>query len=475
MKYKIENYVIDAKSPVQAAKAVKTVKDAKTKDATPVKVISKPYKNSMYVVLEVESNNHTYYIVVANHNYHGETTYTGGGIVEYSLAQAKKTADDFVKMEGKSYKEWMAGDSVKDSDYSYDVIKSQIYNENFEKRLLLSKAYNGYTRGDMTKQEYEKLVEEIKKVKDSVKDTKTKDAKVKDSSASGMYRGVYYSYNFVKNKIDLYVNEELKKSFNLDSIKDIREVYEYIDKNYASLIKDSKIKDYYDVKPGAIFKSGRRFHSNEVYIKVMNVKEGVVVYNEIIKQPNGQYTAHHPYDAELSYFKHILSEREFRPVTSLYDSDIEHLSEDEVEAVEAYKQAIKNTSNLKLIELYKHILEEEEEHLRELENASTEDSCTKDYQPPYAIWVKDEGKWKIWGGSNSANVDKQAFLKKGYEDVKVVENGQTVHDDEKSQLEAELKSLEAQWDRADDHNDEWTKTKIDKQIEEVQKKLNALK
>lgn len=56
---------------------------------------------------------------------------------------------------------------------------------------------------------------------------------------------------------------------------------------------------------------------------------------------------------------------------------------------------------------------------------SVEDSCkTKDYQPPYAIWVKESGKWKIWGGTHSTNVDKNAFKAKGYEDVVVVKNGE---------------------------------------------------
>lgn len=51
-----------------------------------------------------------------------------------------------------------------------------------------------------------------------------------------------------------------------------------------------------------------------------------------------------------------------------------------------------------------------------------------DVNPEYAIWVKKNGKWLIWGGTNSTNVDRQAYLDKGYEDVKVVKNGEDVHD-----------------------------------------------
>ena len=52
----------------------------------------------------------------------------------------------------------------------------------------------------------------------------------------------------------------------------------------------------------------------------------------------------------------------------------------------------------------------------------------KDYAPPYAVWVKKNGKWIIYGGSNSQNVDRNEYIKAGYEDVKVVKNGESVQD-----------------------------------------------
>ena len=51
------------------------------------------------------------------------------------------------------------------------------------------------------------------------------------------------------------------------------------------------------------------------------------------------------------------------------------------------------------------------------------DKKIKDYAPPYAVYVKKNGKWLAWGGSNSGEVDRKEFLKQGYEDVKVVKNG----------------------------------------------------
>lgn len=117
------------------AKAVKKLKDAqakKLKDAEPIIVEAVPYKNEMYVVLEFSWDGHKRWIVVAKENYHGEKKFTGGGTVEYSFSEAKKTADDFYimnKLDKKygtkeGYKKWMKGETdsaeeleVKDSKY----------------------------------------------------------------------------------------------------------------------------------------------------------------------------------------------------------------------------------------------------------------------------------------------------------------------------------------------------------------------
>lgn len=51
-----------------------------------------------------------------------------------------------------------------------------------------------------------------------------------------------------------------------------------------------------------------------------------------------------------------------------------------------------------------------------------EDIMKDDTYPEYAIWVKKDGKWLIYGGSNTANINRQAYLAKGYDDVKVMKN-----------------------------------------------------
>lgn len=54
---------------------------------------------------------------------------------------------------------------------------------------------------------------------------------------------------------------------------------------------------------------------------------------------------------------------------SIHDEDIDQLSEEEKQAIDDYKKAIAGTKDVKLLELYSHILREEIEHLQELEGA----------------------------------------------------------------------------------------------------------
>ena len=58
----------------------------------------------------------------------------------------------------------------------------------------------------------------------------------------------------------------------------------------------------------------------------------------------------------------------------IVDEDIDNLSEEEKKAIEDYKQAIAGTQDVRLLELYSHILREEIEHLRELNEAKATDS-----------------------------------------------------------------------------------------------------
>lgn len=76
---------------------------------------------------------------------------------------------------------------------------------------------------------------------------------------------------------------------------------------------------------------------------------------------------------------------------SIKDEDIEELSEEEKKAIEDYKKAIAGTTNPKLLEMYSHILREECDHLRELEESKGMESI-KDYQRVPGQYTVEEFK-----------------------------------------------------------------------------------
>lgn len=89
-------------------------KEMGVEDAIPGQVKGVEYRAGDFSVLSYADKPNTFIVVK---NYTGENPYMGGGTVEFSLAGAKKTADDYVIMEnlekkyGKTegYNRWMAG------------------------------------------------------------------------------------------------------------------------------------------------------------------------------------------------------------------------------------------------------------------------------------------------------------------------------------------------------------------------------
>lgn len=96
-----------------------------------------------------------------------------------------------------------------------------------------------------------------------------------------------------------------------------------------TLMVDSKVNDAYDIKPGAIFKSGKeeRFNGTVInrYLKVMKLMkingEDVALVNSIIKNGD-QYETSYSDEWSFGRLKRYLSLGEYRPVNSLYDSKI---------------------------------------------------------------------------------------------------------------------------------------------------------
>ena len=123
--------------------AIEQVFKGSIEDAVPVKVGGVVYRAGDYSVLSYADKPNTFIVVK---NYNGENPYNGGGTVEFSLAGAKKTADDFVIMErlenkyGKheGYRRWMAGKN----DSAFEDFEAK---GSFESLSALKSHYAGAT------------------------------------------------------------------------------------------------------------------------------------------------------------------------------------------------------------------------------------------------------------------------------------------------------------------------------------------
>lgn len=89
------------------------------------------------------------------------------------------------------------------------------------------------------------------------------------------------------------------------------------------------------------------------------------------------------------------------------DSDeLEYLSDEEKQAIEDYKLAIKNTNDVKLLKLYAHILQEEIEHLEELNEAEQRvDDYIKDEKLSLSAYSRMVPYWEAtYGGKIEISV-----------------------------------------------------------------------
>ena len=92
-------------------------------------------------------------------------------------------------------------------------------------------------------------------------------------------------------------------------------------------------------------------------------------YNYIVEKATG-----YKYDSRNERFINLKKPSNIISFDSIIDEDIDSLSAEEKQAIEDYKKAISETKDVKLLELYSHILREEIEHLRELNEAKDNDS-----------------------------------------------------------------------------------------------------
>lgn len=94
-------------------------------------------------------------------------------------------------------------------------------------------------------------------------------------------------------------------------------------------------------------------------------------YNSFVDMKNF-YTIHSPSNVLVAAQQDLESAKRYvdeRIKKGMKDSEIEYLTQEEEQAVEDYRKAIQNTTNPKLLEIYSHILQEETEHIRELQEA----------------------------------------------------------------------------------------------------------
>lgn len=225
------------------------------KDATPIKVESIPYKNNKYVVLQHSYNNHDAFLVVAKENYHNESTYTGGGIVEYSLASARKTAGDFAKMDdletkygvAQGYKKWMANkDSIKDDDIDYLSKEEEQAIEDYKKAIANTRDPQLLRLfAHILKEEIEHLEElQNEEIEDSVNDrvnllpTAGTKNEIFMSSTKNVYAKeidkLMHNNHYTKNQaINYLVNKGANKSTVLEA---------------AKLVVEDSIKDSIQIK-----------------------------------------------------------------------------------------------------------------------------------------------------------------------------------------------------------------------------------
>lgn len=95
---------------------------------------------------------------------------------------------------------------------------------------------------------------------------------------------------------------------------------------------------------------------------------------------------------EDGYRKHVEMLKK-RGLDSANDVTIDELTKEEQQAVEDYREAIRNTSNPKLLKIYSHILEEETEHLQELAQAKEVADSPMTYRG--VSYEKKNGFWVI--------------------------------------------------------------------------------
>ena len=293
------------------------------KDAAPIEVEKVVYSIDDIKVLEYTYDNRKMWIVTSNYN--GEKTYYGGGTIEFTKSDAIQTAKNFATI------------------------------HRLEKKYGTVEAHKRYVKG----------------YKDAVVD-KNKIEQIISSREFNFVKedGNTQTYKFIgQNPYDKeYHFKELSKTLpgnvGLALSGDILTV------SY----RDSAIKDY----KSNVYKSS----SYRIEEKLPNGYGVAKTYGDglfYVFDKNGDVIDYPSYAFKTSAVEAAKRMKDFDSMKKdSENSVIEYLTEEEEKAVEDYKKAIQSTSNPTLLKMFQHILQEELEHIEELDGVKNEKGIQDD-------------------------------------------------------------------------------------------------
>lgn len=192
-----------------------------------------------------------------------------------------------------------------------------------------------------------------------LKKIKLTDSKVKDSTKYAIFRTS--DRHYLGNGTRSWVKKESQHIDVYNSKSEAEKILkQYVD-DY-----DARVVEFTDsVKDAETYKGYKIEHEHGLgwshyLVYIPEKRSGPYVFSDLQSAKNG-------------IDKYLKGDRR------VFDSDIDYLSKEEEKAIADYKAAIANTKDPKLLRLFAHILNEEIEHLEELQSSETHDADYEAY------------------------------------------------------------------------------------------------
>ena len=358
------------------------------KDATPIEVEKVVYSIDDIKVLEYTYDNRKMWIVTSNYN--GEKTYYGGGTIEFTKSDAIQTAKNFAtihKLEKKygtveAHKRYVKGykDAVIDKNKIEQIISSREFN--FVKEDGNTQTYKFIGQNPYDKEyHFKELSKTLPNnvglaLSGNILTVSYRDNAIKDDGENRIFelgnkqQVVFSTGNFVAMENGVVYDKGFLGGSKYNNGKGWN-VDDYI-KHLKSLgykeVNDSAIKDY---KPN-VYKSS----SYRIEEKLPNGYGVAKTYGDglfYVFDKNGDVIDYPSYAFRTNAVEAAKKMKDFDSIKKdSENSVIEYLTEEEERAVEDYKKAIQSTSNPTLLKMFQHILQEELEHIEELDGVKNE-------------------------------------------------------------------------------------------------------